>query len=80
MKIPRDISGKQLAGDLKKYGYEITRISGSHMRLTTSRISEHHITIPVHKPLRVGTISSILKEIAEHFNISKDDLIKELWR
>jgi len=35
MKLPRDVSGHDLARALGKYGYEITRQKGSHMRLTT---------------------------------------------
>lgn len=36
MKIPRDIGGEELARLLGKYGYKITRQTGSHMRLTSS--------------------------------------------
>jgi predicted RNA binding protein YcfA (HicA-like mRNA interferase family) len=50
MSFPRDIGGKDLAKSLAKYGYEISRQTGSHMRLTTSLNGEHHITIPAHKP------------------------------
>jgi len=32
-RIPRDISGRELARLLKKYGYEITRETGSHISL-----------------------------------------------
>jgi predicted RNA binding protein YcfA (HicA-like mRNA interferase family) len=60
MRIPRDISGDELARLLKHYGYEVTRQVGSHMRLTTEREGEHHITIPQHKTLRVGTLNNIL--------------------
>jgi len=34
MKLPRDISGNELAALLQKFGYKITRQSGSHLRLT----------------------------------------------
>ncbi len=33
MKLPRDLGGEELAKLLKKYGYEVTRQTGSHMRL-----------------------------------------------
>ena len=32
MKLPRDIGGEELAKLLSKYGYEITRQTGSHRR------------------------------------------------
>lgn len=35
MKLPRDISGLELANKLAVLGYEITRQNGSHIRLTT---------------------------------------------
>ena len=56
MKIPRDVGGEELAELLKKYGYQITRQTGSHIRLTTNLKGEHHITIPRHKPLKVVTL------------------------
>jgi predicted RNA binding protein YcfA (HicA-like mRNA interferase family) len=79
-KIPRDISGRQLAELLKKFGYEITRQTGSHMRLTSSIKNEpHHITIPEHTPLKIGTLSQILKDIANYLKIGKDDFIEKLF-
>lgn len=79
MKLPREISGVELAKLLKKYGYEITRQTGSHIRLTTTAKGEHHITIPGHKFLKIGTLSGILNDIAAHFKMNKGDLIKELF-
>ncbi|MBN1657436.1 MAG: type II toxin-antitoxin system HicA family toxin [Anaerolineae bacterium] len=58
MRLPRDIGGEDLAARLTRYGYEVTRQTGSRMRLTTTEGGEHHITVPRHKPLRVGTLMS----------------------
>lgn len=63
MKIPRDLSAKELIKALKKFGYEPTRQTGSHVRLTTQHPSEHHITIPAHSPLKIGTLSAILDDV-----------------
>jgi predicted RNA binding protein YcfA (HicA-like mRNA interferase family) len=79
MKIPRNISGVTLAKRLEKLGYTITRQSGSHIRLSTQLSGEHHITIPRHDPLKVGTLSSIINAVAGHFLITKEDLIKDLF-
>jgi predicted RNA binding protein YcfA (HicA-like mRNA interferase family) len=80
MKLPRDMGGEDLAAVLGRYGYKITRQTGSHMRLTsTSKGFEHHITIPRHKPLRVGTLSSIVNEIAAYLEIERQKLIEELF-
>ena len=46
MKTPRDIDADELVAFLARYGYAVTRQTGSHMRLTTQQRGEHHITIP----------------------------------
>jgi len=52
---------------------------GSHIRLTTEEKGVHHLTIPAHDPIRIGTISNILKDIAVHFEITKEELINQLF-
>ena len=47
MRLPRDISSTQLIKLLQKFGYNISRQKGSHIRLTTLQEGEHHITIPI---------------------------------
>jgi len=80
MKLPRNMGGEELAALLGKYGYKITRQTGSHIRLTSaSKGFEHHITIPRHKPLRVGTLSSIVNELAAYLEIERQKLVKELF-
>ena len=72
--------GKDLARLLSKYGYQITRQKGSHVRLTTKINGEHHITIPNHKPLKIGTISGLLTDISGYLKIDKQALIIELFK
>ena len=80
MKLPRDLSGAELAKVLRRYGYEEIRQSGSHTRVRcTYKGSEHHVTIPAHSPLKVGTLSGILLEIATYLEISKEALARELF-
>ncbi len=79
MRLPRDLSGTDLARALRKLGYETTRQTGSHMRLTTQENGEHHITIPRHDPLRVGTLSAILGDVADHLGITRDELARRLF-
>jgi len=79
MKIPRDISSDNIIQLLKKYDYKITRRTGSHIRLISNlKGIEHHITIPRHKDLKVGTINSILNDISKYLEINKEILIKSL--
>jgi predicted RNA binding protein YcfA (HicA-like mRNA interferase family) len=79
MRLPRDVSGSDLAKGLEKYGYRITRQTGSHMRLTTLKNGEHHITIPQHRDLRVGLLSAILSDVADHLGLSRDELVESLF-
>ena len=79
-RIPRDISGRQLAKLLRKYGYRIGRETGSHIRLVSMfRQTEHKITIPDHQPIKIGTLNSILHDVAEYLRIRKEELIKQLF-
>jgi predicted RNA binding protein YcfA (HicA-like mRNA interferase family) len=79
MSLPRDLSGEELAAALKRFGYSKTRQTGSHIRLTTSENGQHHVTVPNHKSLRVGTLSKILSDVAEHFRIPREEVLKRLF-
>lgn len=79
MRIPRDLSGQDLVKILKPLGYSITRQAGSHIRLTTEVNGQHHITIPNHDPLKIGTLSAILSDVATHFGKTKEELLQELF-
>ena len=80
MRLPRNLSGGELASLLaRRYGYVITRQRGSHMRLTTNYLGhEHHVTIPRHGPLKVGTLGRILNDVANYLGIDLRDLQQEL--
>jgi predicted RNA binding protein YcfA (HicA-like mRNA interferase family) len=54
MRLPRDLSGDDLVRILKRFGYEASRQTGSHIRLTTHQGGEHHVTIPRHSALRLA--------------------------
>lgn len=75
-KTPRDVSGNDLVKLLSKFGYSVTRQKGSHIRLSAN--GEHHITIPNHDPLKLGTLNAILSDVAEHLKISKDEILKKI--
>lgn len=79
MRLPRDLSGRDLARALRRYGYEVTRETGSHMRLTTQQGGEHHVTIPDHDSVRVGTLSGILADVAGHLGIERAALVEALF-
>ena len=78
MRLPRDLSGRDLAQRLRVFGYEITRQTGSHLRLTTALHGEHHLTIPDHRDLRVGTLAAVLDEVARHLEITRDEVLRQV--
>jgi predicted RNA binding protein YcfA (HicA-like mRNA interferase family) len=79
-KVPRNISGIELAKLLVKYGYEIQREKGSHLRLNSNYMGySHKITIPDHEFLKIGTLNNILNNIADYLKVTKEQLIKELF-
>lgn len=78
MKLPRDCTGETLVKALTGLGYGLTRQTGSHVRVTTSVRGEHHVTVPSHNPIRVGTLHAILKDVAEHHAMTVEDLILQL--
>ena len=80
MRLPRDLSGQDLVKALHKLGYRTTRQTGSHIRLATDRQGEHHVTIPAHDPIRVGTLSGLLADLGRHHKLSRDQLIRLLFR
>jgi predicted RNA binding protein YcfA (HicA-like mRNA interferase family) len=79
MKTPRDLSGADLVKALRRVGYETSRQTGSHIRLVTTERGQHHITIPNHNPIKVGTLSGILGDVAAHLEISRDELARRLF-
>ena len=80
MKLPRDVSGRDLAKLLRRYGYEVVRQVGSHTRYSSSyKGHEHHITIPDHDAIRVGTLADILGDVADYLEMDRTKLIAELF-
>ena len=80
-KTPRDLSGIQLCRLLERFGYRMSRQTGSHIRLTSNfRGKEHSITIPDHDPIKIGTLNKILSDVASYLTTSKSDLLEELMK
>jgi len=81
MKTPRDLKGESLIKLLEKhFGYEQTRQAGSHLRLTTVRNGTHHLTVAKHNPVRLGTLNKILSDVADHFGLSREQLVDRLFQ
>jgi len=80
LRLPRDLAGAELAQRLRRYGYVVTRQSGSHMRLTSlAKGREHHITVPRHGSLKVGTLNAILTDVAVYLEVDRRELARVLF-
>ncbi len=60
-KLPRP-SGKEMVRFLKRHGYTVLRIRGSHHFLESVT---HRTSVPVHgnSPLKIGTLGAILRDL-----------------
>jgi predicted RNA binding protein YcfA (HicA-like mRNA interferase family) len=81
VRLPRDLSGNDLCKALVRMGYQQVRQRGSHVTLATRPAAggEHHVTVPLHNPLRLGTLNSILRDLAEVHRLTRDELLKRLF-
>jgi len=78
VKIPRDLDGSDLVKALRALAYERVRQDGSHIRLTTEQGGQHHVTVPNHSPIKLGTLTGILKAVAAHHKLAVEDLVRKL--
>lgn len=77
-RLPRDLSGADLIRALERQGYRVTRSVGSHARLTHPGPPEHHLTIPRHESLKVGTLSAILDDLAQAWKLDREQILRRL--
>ena len=79
MRIPRDISGKELIKLLSVFGYEIIHQKGSHIKVTTKQNWQHHIAVPNHDPIKIGTLNGIISQVANHLALTKNEISEKLF-
>ncbi|MGH9444505.1 MAG: type II toxin-antitoxin system HicA family toxin [Terriglobia bacterium] len=79
MKIPRDLSGSDLVTMLcRDWSYRVIHQEGSHVVLETSEPFHQRIVVPAHRQLRVGTLSAILRQVARHKNVEREEILRSL--
>jgi predicted RNA binding protein YcfA (HicA-like mRNA interferase family) len=79
MKLPRDVSGGDVIACLcRDWGYIKVNQVGSHVLLETKHPSHQRIAIPAHNPLRVGTLNAILRAVANHKGIRREEILRSL--
>lgn len=79
VKTPRSVRGPRLASALVRLGYQPIHQAGSHAKYATTEAGRHIVIIPMHRSaIPVGTLSRILKDVADHFDLSAEELISRL--
>jgi predicted RNA binding protein YcfA (HicA-like mRNA interferase family) len=51
---------------------------GSHIILQTNSPTHQRISVPDHDPLRIGTLNSILRLVAAHKGIQRQEILRSL--
>jgi len=51
---------------------------GSHIVLETEDPHHQRLVVPAHRKLRIGTLSAILRQVTQHKNVSREDILKGL--
>jgi predicted RNA binding protein YcfA (HicA-like mRNA interferase family) len=78
MKVPRNLRGDDIVKGLRHVGYESTRQKGDHVYMTTTVNGEHHVSVPLHNPVKVGTLTAILGSVAAHLKMTRDELLRRM--
>jgi predicted RNA binding protein YcfA (HicA-like mRNA interferase family) len=80
LRLPRDLSGRELIRLLSRYGYEQARQVGSHIRIRSIlRGYPHHVTVPDQSELRLGTLNAILSDVAQYLGLERATLAEEIF-
>ena len=72
------VSADRLIRALERLGYAVIRQKGSHIRLFHQAVPAHSISVPLHDPLKIGTLHGILAEVAQAQSISIQDILELL--
>lgn len=79
MKIPRDLSGRELADALcRHWDYREVHQSGSHIILETENPSHQRIAVPAYRYLKLGTLNAILIIVATQKGVTKEAIYRTI--
>ena len=79
MKLPRDLSGAELARVLcRDWGYRQVHQEGSHIILQTESPMRQRLSIPNHNPLRVGTLNGVIRAVATIKSVDRQAVLDTL--
>jgi len=71
MKLPRDLSGREVCRALQRLGFEFRRQTGSHRHYAKGPL---HPCVPMHEAVCPKTLQSILKQAG----ITIEELLENL--
>jgi len=79
MKLPSDLSGHALVDALcRHWGYVKVNQVGSHIVVQTQEPTPHRVSIPAHKALRIGTLNGILRSVANHKGVDRQEILDSI--
>jgi predicted RNA binding protein YcfA (HicA-like mRNA interferase family) len=78
MTTPRGVPAEGLSRAMERIGYQVIRQKGSHVRLRHDGPPVHLITVPLHNPLKSGTLHGILADVAAMRCIDVESLTESL--
>ena len=78
MKLPRGVRADRLIRALDHLGYRVVRQKGSHVRLRHEGSPAHVVTVPLHNPLKTGTLHGILSEVSQARSVTVDSIVELL--
>ncbi|MBM5812274.1 MAG: type II toxin-antitoxin system HicA family toxin [Gammaproteobacteria bacterium] len=79
MKLPRDLSGRHLVQALcRDWRYRLVHQVGSHIVIETDTPQHQRLSVPDHHPLRLGTLGAILRAVAAHKNVRREEILASL--
>ena len=79
MKLPRTLTGAQLIQHLcRRWNYRKVNQVGSHVILVSDEPTHHRLPVPLHNPLGIGLLKTILREVSAVKKVSQDELLEGL--
>lgn len=77
-KLPRSLNGSTLIRGLRRVGYVEIRTVGDHVQMQSRANGTHQTTVPLHNPIKVGTLSAIISGVCRHLGINRDELFRRM--
>lgn len=71
MRVPRDVHGTDAVKALRRLGFVSVRQTGSHHIM---RRDHRTVVVPMHKPIKPGTLLGLLEQAAVSLEVFLDHL------